>query len=101
MLVAEPATEAAETTDHFIAHQQDAVLLADGSDTLPIAARRNDDTTSALHRLADERRHAICAQLANALFKRIGRTGGKGILALGEAVTEFVGLHDVLNTRNR
>ena len=63
VLRAEPLAEPAEAGDHLVGDQQDAVLVADALDLRPVGVRRDDHAAGALHRLADEGRDVVDAEL--------------------------------------
>src|SRR5580693_6812633 len=100
MLEAEPAAEPAEAADHLVADQQNPVLAADGLDARPIALRRDDDAAGALHRLADEGRDILRADLEDAVFHRLSGALAEGRRILAEALVEAVRLHHVLDARH-
>ena len=101
-LAAEPAARAAEAADHLVAHQQDAVALADALDLGPVAGRRNDHAAGALYGLADEGGHVLRAQLQDALLQpaRGLQAEGFGLQAQGTALRPPAGLLDVGDAGN-
>ena len=95
MLVAEPLTEPAETADHLVAAEQDAIFAADGFNARPVTGGRDDDTAGALHRFTNERRDILRPGGEDRIFHLLRGAGGERVFVLIETVGEFIGLHHV------
>src|SRR3546814_6797849 len=98
MLEPEPLAEPAESADHVVADQQDTVFAADRLDPRPIALGRDDHAAGALHRLADEGRDLLRADLEDLLLHRVGRRFAEGARILPEPLVERIRLADPLDT---
>src|SRR3546814_13845260 len=94
MLEPEPLAEPAEAADHVVADQQDTVCAADRLDPGPIALGRDDHAAGALHRLADEGRDLLRADLEDLLLHRVGRRFAEGARILPEPLVERIRLAD-------
>src|SRR3546814_2577361 len=88
MLEPEPLAEPAEAADHVVADQQDTVFAADRLDPGPIALGRDDHAAGALHRLADEGRDLLRADLEDLLLHRVGRRFAEGARILPEPLVD-------------
>ncbi len=69
VFAAEPVAETAESANHFIGDQQDAVLVADALDFRPVSRWRNDHAACALHRLTDEGADLVGTDVKNLFFQ--------------------------------
>ncbi len=100
-LVAKPVPQPAETADHLVRHQQDAVVIADPLNLRPVGCRRDDDAAGTLDGLADEGGHLVGAKLFELLLQAARRLdavlGGRKRTAVFVPVRLF----DVHDARNR
>ena len=101
MLKPEPFAQAAKAADHFIADQQDAIFAADRLDRLPISGGRDDHAARALHRFANERGNVFGADRQDAVLDRLRRARAEGHRVFAKAVAERIGLHHMLDARDR
>ena len=101
MLKSEPTAEAAESADDLVADKQSSVLTADGLDLRPVATGRSDRSAGTLHGFADKCRYVFRSDPQNPFLDGGGRPSSEAGGILAERLAELIGLHDVLNTRDR
>jgi len=102
MMVAEPVAQPPEAGDDLVADQQDTVFAADRLDARPVAGGRDDNASGPLYRLADEGGDMLRADAEDTVLDGLGGARGEGILAFaGQGLVEGIGLHDMLDARDR
>jgi len=93
--------QATETADHLVGYQQDPMSITDALNLRPVRGGGDDHAAGALHRLADERRHPVGAQLLDLLLEPVRREHAVLVGREAGAVFEVVRLLDVRDIGDR
>ena len=98
----ERRAQPAESRDHFIEDQQDAVLRADRAQLLQVAHGRNEHAGRPGHRFHDHRRNRLGAPLGHNLLQRVGQVSAPGRLSFGKGVLrQVVRVRQVIHLRQQ
>ena len=82
--------DAAETGDHFVEDQQDAMLRRDRPQPFEIAHRRDQHASGTRHRFDDDGSDGIGAMQGDHRFQPVGKVGAMGRLALTEGIARRI-----------
>src|SRR5690349_19005281 len=95
MLAAKPLARTTKAAYDFVGREQDPVLVDDPLDLRPVGVRGNHQSAGALHRLADESRDAVRANLQDLGFELASALQSELVRRKIAAFTEPVRLVDV------
>ena len=96
-LKAKPFAGASKATDDLVGDQQNVALVEDALHLRPVSIRGHDHTAGTLHRLRNERRHAVFPEFINLFLELAGSGDTKCLRIKIRALLKPVRLLDVMH----